>query len=271
MVVRDVDVRDVVSFVQGIEHVLGGHSAGRVLRARDQVGVLGASEEAPPEIEGRLGAHSHEIHLAPGETSARQDLLAERRECGPRGGGDAQRGRLARGGVRCARLRVRVMPDVVERVSLGRFEKRPGPRVRPRGARIARGRNVRVFLRVVVAGDRHADVCASGERTAWMRSTRGMNSGCVVAVWGERARGGQKAFFLDEAAKGRRTIERKRHDVFSVLGAAEKPRHLRGRERGGIPRRAWGAASARWARTSGVGMIGRKHTAKCATRARMAG
>ena len=146
---------------------------GRVLRARDQVGVLGASEEAPPEIEGRLGAHSHEIHLAPGETSTRQDLLAERRERGPRGGGDAQRGRLARGGVRCARLRVRVMPDVVERVSLGRSEKRPGPRVRPRGARIARGRNVRVALRVVVAGDRHANVCASGERTASMRSTRG--------------------------------------------------------------------------------------------------
>ena len=258
VVVRDVDVRHVVSRVPGIKHVARAYSAVCVLRARDEVGVLGARADAAPEIEGRRGAHRHEIHVAAGETSARQDLLAERRERGPRGGGDARRGRPERGCVRRARVRVRVNTGVVARVSRGRCEKRPGPRVRPRGVRVAGGRNARVALRVVVAGDRHADVRASDQRKrfdAHVASER--IGGCVVAVWGSaRREETERRFFLDEpVSEGEPSHENAYGTSFQFWERPKSYDTFAARKRGHTAARG-AAASARWARISGVTMVG---------------
>ena len=129
-------------------------------------------------------------------------------------------------------MRVRVNAGVVARVSRGRCEKRLGPRVRPRGVRVAGGRNARVALRVVVAGDRHADVRASDQRKrvdAHDASER--IGGCVVAVWGSaRREETERRFFLDEpVSEGEPSHENARR---FILGAAEKLRHLRGAKAG---------------------------------------
>ena len=153
-----------------------------------------------------------------------------------------------KGGVYGARVRVRVNTGGSRAFRVGDARNARG-RGSDHVACASRGRNARVALRVVV--DRHADVRASDQRKrfdAHVASER--IGGCVVAVWGARGGRDRKAFFWMSQ------FRKANHRTKTHVAYSERPKSYDTPRRGAYTAARGAAASARWARLSGVTMVG---------------